>query len=210
MFKDRSEAGRLLSTHLLKFKSELPIVFAIPRGGVPVAYEIAKALNVSLELILIKKIGHPSNKEYAIGAASINDYFISPGENVSKTYIEEEVSSVRKRLKEMQVKFFTEQTPKNIRDKVVILVDDGIATGKTISETISVLRKLGPKKIIVAAPVASKHSVNELLRQADEVITILNPDELYAIGTFYENFSQVSDEDVIQILKKSEISHIAV
>ena len=210
MFKDRLEAGRLLAKHLLQFKKESPIIFAIPRGGVPVAYSVAKALNVDLELIFIKKIGHPDNKEYAIGAAGLNDYYISPGEDVSKTYIEEELLSVRQRLKEMQAKYHSGKTPTNIKGKIVIIVDDGIATGKTIYETISVLKKLEPKLIIVATPVASKHAVKELSRIADEVITLLNPDELFAIGSFYENFQQLSDEDVNYYMKNSKLNNAIV
>lgn len=203
-FKDRSDAGRLLAPYLLPFKKDLPVICAIPRGGVPVAYEIAKALNLPLNLVFIKKIGHPSNKEYAIGAASLDDYYISPDEDISNVYIKEELSSVRKRLSEMKEIFLKNKKETDLKNKVVIVVDDGIATGKTISATISLLKKSSPKKIIIAVPVASGHSVDELSKKADQVIAVLQPDELHAIGSFYENFNQLNDEEVNELLNKKE------
>ncbi len=202
IFKDRNVAGKLLARQLLQFKNDSPVICAIPRGGVPVANEIAKALNAPLNLVFIKKIGHPSNKEYAIGAASLEDYYISPDEEVSSEYIKEQLSEVRVRLKEMKEKFLQKSKQTELKNKVVIVVDDGIATGKTITATVSLLRKSFPKKIIVATPVASKHSVNELSGKADQVITVITPKELFAIGSFYENFNQLTDEDVIEILNK--------
>jgi putative phosphoribosyl transferase len=210
MFKNRSEAGKLLAKLLFQYKNDSPVICAIPRGGVPVANEIARALNAPLNLVFMKKIGHPSNKEYAIGAAGIEDFYISPDENASPIYIKEEVSRVRERLNEMKEKFLKNTKQTDIKNKVVIIVDDGIATGKTIAATISVLRKSFPKKIIVATPVASKHSVNELSEIADQVITITTPDELFAIGSFYENFRQLTDEDVIDILHKRKAVKTAI
>lgn len=210
IFKDRTEAGKLLANKLLRFKNKAPIVLAIPRGGVPVAYEVANLLHAELSIILIKKIGHPKNKEYAIGAVGTDEYFISPGEEASKSYIEEEVSSIRFRLKEMKEKFMPGKEDTDIKNRIVIVVDDGIATGKTMLVTVSALRKSDPKKIIVAVPVASGHSVIELSQVADEVITVENPNELFAIGSFYESFNQITDEDVIQILNKKELNLAAI
>jgi putative phosphoribosyl transferase len=202
MFQDRIEAGTLLAAKLRKYKSEEGIVLAVPRGGIPVAYAVAKALNFPVEVVLTKKIGHPGNKEYAIGAASLTDYFVVPHANVSDLYIREEVKRIRERLKEMYKKFMGDAEPENITGKTVIVIDDGIATGNTLLATIHVLRKSKPRKIIIAVPVASRSAVEKLAQEADEVVVVLVPDEFYGVGAFYENFEQVTDEEVMFYLSK--------
>ena len=127
MFRNRTEAGILLAERLAKFKGENGIVLAVPRGGVPVAYQVAKELNMPLEVILTKKIGHPNNKEFAIGAASLHDYFVVPHSGVSSDYVEQELQRIRKRLREMQLAFMGKNKPEDLRGKTVIVVDDGIA-----------------------------------------------------------------------------------
>lgn len=195
-FKDRIDAGLQLSVKLKKFQHHPGIVLAVPRGGVPVAYAVARELDLPLQLILTKKIGHPMNKEYAIGAASMNDYFVIPHENVTDEYIRDEVERVQDKLKEMYVKFMGEEKPENLEGKTVIVIDDGIATGNTLLATVSVLRKSKPGKIIIAAPVASFSAVQKLSQQADEVITVMIPDEFYGVGAFYDDFKQVDDDEV--------------
>jgi len=202
MFRNRIDAGLMLADKLKKYKNENGIVLAVPRGGVPVAYAVAKELNLPVEIILTKKIGHPVNKEYAIGAASLNDYFIIPHNDVSELYIQTEVKKIRQRLKEMYKKFMGDKEPENITNKTVIVIDDGIATGNTLLGTVQVLRKNNPGKIVIAAPVASKSAVLKLSKEADEVVVILMPDEFYGVGAFYENFDQVSDEEVLFYLNK--------
>ena len=202
MFRDRKEAGFLLALKLKKYKDEPGIVLAVPRGGVPVAYEVAKELGFPIEVILTKKIGHPMNKEYAIGAASLSGYFILPHENVSEQYIQQEVKSIRSRLKEMYKIFMGDKEPENLKGKTVIVIDDGIATGNTLMGTVNVLRKSNPGKIVIGVPVASKSAVQKLSKEVDEVVAVIIPEEFYGVGAFYEDFEQVSDEEVMFYLDK--------
>jgi len=202
MFTDRIEAGILLAAKLKKYKDEPGIILAVPRGGVPVAYAVATELDFPVEVVLTKKIGHPMNKEYAIGAASLTDYFVEPHENVSDAYIQQELIRIRKRLREMYAKFMGEEKPASLEGKTVIVIDDGIATGNTILSTIQVLRKSNPGKIIIAVPVAAQSAVNKISRIADEVITVITPHIFHGVGAFYKDFSQVSDEEVIFYLNR--------
>ena len=187
---------------LKKFKGNAVVIMAIPRGGVPVAYTVAKELDFPIEVILTKKIGHPVNKEYAIGAASLSEYFVIPHREVTQEYIESELKTIRIRLKEMQEKFMGDISPQNLEGKTVIIVDDGMATGNTILCTVNILKKSKPGKIIVAVPVASQDAIEKLAAEVDEVITVLSPLEFYGVGAFYENFKQVDDKEVIFYLDK--------
>lgn len=200
MFQNRIAAGELLAEKLARYKNEKGIVLAIPRGGVPVAYAVAKALDFPIEIVLTKKIGHPMNKEYAIGAASLTDFFVVPHEGVTMEYIEQELKEVRIRLKEMQRLYLGDRKPVKLEGKTIIIVDDGIATGNTILGTIRLLRKTHPKKIVIAVPVASRNAVEKLSQEADEVVVVLKPNELRSVGAFYEDFDQVNDEEVLSCL----------
>ena len=202
MFKNRVEAGLLLAAKLKKYKNDPGIVLAVPRGGVPVAYAAAKELGFPIEIILTKKIGHPMNKEYAIGAASLTDYFIIPHQNISEEYIQQEVERIRTRLKEMYKIFMGVREPESLEGKTVIVIDDGIATGNTLMGTVNVLRKSKPGKIVIGVPVASKSAVQKLSKEVDEVVAVLIPEEFYGVGAFYEDFEQVSDEEVNFYLDK--------
>lgn len=202
MFRDRVQAGLLLASKLRKYKNDPGIVLAVPRGGVPVAYAVAKELGFPIEVILTKKIGHPFNKEYAIGAASLTDYFVLPHENVSEAYIQKEIALIRRRLKEMYKIFMGDREPEKLEGKTVIVIDDGIATGNTLMGTINILRKSKPGKIIIAVPVASKSAVKKLSKEVDEVIALLIPEEFHGVGSFYLDFEQVTDEEVILYLDK--------
>ena len=192
----------LLASRLRKYKNEPGIVLAVPRGGVPVAYAIARQLNLDVEVILTKKIGHPMNKEYAIGAASLNDYFIIPHEGVSEEYIQQELTTIRSRLQKMYKMFMGDRYPQPLDGKTVILVDDGIATGNTLLGTVRVLQKSRPRKIIIGVPVASRDAVQKLSKEVDELVSLIIPEEFYGVGAFYEDFAQVSDEEVMFYLDK--------
>lgn len=202
MFKDRIEAGMLLAAKLRKYKNDPGVVLAIPRGGVPVAYAVARELGFPIEVALTKKIGHPMNKEYAIGAASLTDYFITPHEYVPEEYIQKELKDIRIRLKEMYKRFMGDHEPDKLEGKTVIVIDDGIATGNTILGTVHVLQKSKPGKIIIGVPVASQSAVRKLSKEVDEVVAVMIPEEFYGVGAFYEDFTQVSDEEVMLYLDK--------
>lgn len=202
MFRDRIEAGELLAAKLKKYKNTSGVVLAVPRGGVPVAYAVAKELDFPVEVVLTKKIGHPMNKEYAIGAASLTDYFVIPHENVSEEYIQEELKLIHANLKKMYTRFMNDRDPIDIKGKTVIIIDDGIATGNTLLGTVHVLRKSKPGKVVIGVPVASKSAMRKLSNEVDEVVAVMVPNEFYGVGAFYEDFEQVSDEEALFYLDK--------
>ena len=193
MFRNRIHAGMLLARKLKKFKNTGAVILAIPRGGVPVACIIATKLYCHMELILSKKIGHPANKEYAIGAASLTDHFIIPHTKVT--------ANVRARLVEMQDRFLLYKK-ENLTGKVILLVDDGIATGNTLLSTVQLISKNNPSKVIIAVPVASRSAVIMLSNFVDEIIVLNIPSQFYGVGAFYSDFTQVTDEEVIFYLDK--------
>ncbi|WP_336518425.1 phosphoribosyltransferase [Pollutibacter soli] len=202
MFRDRIEAGLLLAAKLKKYKNDPGVVLAVPRGGVPVAYAVARELGLPIEIVLTKKIGHPMNKEYAIGAASLTDYFIVPHEYVSEEYIQQQLKEIRTRLRVMYRRFMGDREPENLTGKTVIVIDDGMATGNTVLGTVHVLKKSNPGKIIIGVPVASENAVKLLSEEVDDVVTVLIPEEFYGVGSFYEDFRQVSDDEVMFYLDK--------
>jgi putative phosphoribosyl transferase len=202
MYYDRIDAGLILANELMAYKAEPGVVLAVPRGGVPIAYYVAVQLGYVLDLLLTKKIGHPTNKEYAIGAVSLHDRYVVHHEGVSQEYINQETEKIREKLKEMYVKFMDDKLPADIHGKTVIIVDDGIATGNTLLSTIRMLKKSNPSKIIIAVPVASKHAIEKLRGMVDKIICPLVPDTFYGVGAFYKNFDQVSDEEVMMYLNR--------
>jgi putative phosphoribosyl transferase len=202
MYYDRIDAGLILANELMKYKGEPGLVLAVPRGGVPIAYYVAVQLGFALDLLLTKKIGHPTNREYAIGAVSLHDRYIVHHQGVSQEYINMETEKIREKLREMYIKFMDDKAPADIQDKTVIIVDDGIATGNTLLSTIRMLKKANPSKIIIAVPVASKHAIDRLKELVDEIVCPLIPDSFYGVGAFYKNFDQVSDEEVMMYLNR--------
>lgn len=215
MFRDRIDAGLQLARRLKKYRGDPGVVLAVPKGGVPVAYAVARELGFPLEVILTKKIGHPVNKEYAIGAVSLTDEFIIPHSNVPQEYIDDEIKRVRKNLKEMQRKFMISE-PEDLKGKTVIIIDDGIATGNTLLMTVQMLKKKSPAKMVIAVPVASHNAVWKLKGEVDEVIAVIVPTEFYGVGAFYHNFEQVEDSEVMHCLqrlrkemKRTSLNHIS-
>lgn len=206
IFKDRIAAGELLASRLEKYKDKKAIVIAIPRGGVPLGYVIAQKLNLPLEIVLSKKIGHPTNKEYAIGAVTLKNMILSDAAlSVSNNYIEEEAKKIRAILAERYNDYYGEKTPLKLKDKILIVVDDGIATGNTILSTIGMLHEEKPKKIVIAIPVASQSALQKLQKSAfiKEIVCLLSPVNFHAVGQFYENFDQVDDLEVKLLLNKT-------
>lgn len=208
IFKDRIEAGDLLAAKLERFKNEDAIVLAIPRGGVPLGYVVAKHFNIPLELVLSKKIGHPLHKEFAIGAVTLNSRVLSEAASeVSSSYIEEETKEIRSLLLGQYRDFYGDKASANLKDKVAIIIDDGVATGNTMVSTIEMLHREKPKKIVVAIPVSSQSALLKLQNSPliDEVICLLAPIDFRAVGRFYENFDQVDDAEVKRLLNKMSV-----
>lgn len=207
MFTNRVEAGMLLAEKLINYSNNKDaIIVTIPRGGVPVAFEITKNLNLPLEIILSKKIGHPLNKEYAIGAVTLKNKILNdsiPG--ISELYIKEETKRVREILKQRFQRYYINRTPLNFKDKIVILVDDGVATGNTLLSSIELIHLEEPSSIIVALPVAPPGTLKKIkeLPSVTTTICLLSPINFRAVGQFYEDFNQVSDVEVVELLKKA-------
>ncbi|MDP3946056.1 MAG: phosphoribosyltransferase family protein [Lutibacter sp.] len=207
MFTNREEAGKLLANKLTNYKDNNEVVIvAIPRGGVPVGYEIANKLNIPLEIVLSKKIGHPFNKEYAIGAVTLENSILSDAaKEVSPVYIYDETEQVRALLKQRHQLYYGEKKPMTLKDKIVVLVDDGIATGNTIISCIQLLQLQKPSKIVVSLPVAPNSALRKIreMPEVNEVICLSAPVNFQAVGQFYEEFDQVNDNEVVALLKKA-------
>jgi putative phosphoribosyl transferase len=201
MIRNREEAAYMLTERLAKYKGQDGVVLAIPRGGVPIGAIIAKELGMPLEVILSKKIGHPSNPEFAIGSVSLDSVQIDEEQYIPQTYIQAETERIRKLLHENYKLFMGKRTPQPLKDRVLILVDDGIATGNTLIATINLVKKQHPKKIVVAVPVAPPSALVHIGAMVDDVICLLAPPDFYAVGQFYQEFYQVSDEEVIDLLQ---------
>lgn len=204
-FKDRKDAAMKLIPYLEKYKNEPGVILAVPRGGVPIAYYIAKKYNMPLELLMTKKIGHPSNPEFAIGAVSLEGYIVDEELNIPKSFIDENVLKIRKNLEERYTYFMGNKKPVDLENKVVIIIDDGIATGNTILSSIKMLRKRKPKKIVVAVPVAPLQTVLKIKKVVDDFICPYIPENFIGVGLHYDDFSQVNDNEVIRLLR--EVNH---
>lgn len=209
LFKDRSEAGHLLADKLQKFKDQKDIlVLGLARGGMVVAYEVATALSLPLNVVVPRKIGAPGNPELALGSIMedgkgvFNQSLIRYLE-VPDSYIQNEIKKEQAKAKQ-RLSIYRAKTPMpEIRDQTIILVDDGIATGSTMRGAIEVIKNLGAKQVIVAVPVSSSDAYHLIEEKADEVICLSVPEDFLGVGMFYQNFNQTQDEEVVQLLEKA-------
>ena len=207
LFLDRMDAGEKLTDSFYKFKDEDVIVLAVPRGGLEIAYDTIKKFGFKWDLIIPRKIGAPHNKEFAIGAVSVDGSYFLNNEyvqmfGISQDYIENEVLEQIKEIKRRMKEYRGVDTFPEVNDKTVIIIDDGIATGFTILAVIKAVKKQGAKKIILAIPVGPRETIEEFKELVDEVICLYIPDEFYAVGSYYVNFEQVTDEQVFKIIKE--------
>ncbi len=208
-FTDRVDAGMRLASSLKNFSGKKGIVLAIPRGGVVVGYEIAKMLNLPLDVIIPRKIGAPDNPELAIGAVAedgtaILDNRLIAYLGVSKEYIKEETERQIKEI-ERRLKLYRHDTSyPNLKGFDVIVVDDGIATGSTMKAALASVKNRGAVSVTVAVPVGPPSTIEELNEIADRVVCLYEPEYFQAIGEFYSNFSQTEDEEVIKLLRESK------
>lgn len=204
MFKNREEAGKRLAQRLENFKGTNAVVLAIPRGGLPIGAAIADHLNLPLDVVLSKKIGHPNNKEYAIGAVSLESLVLDQqAAKVPGPYITEQVAHIRDLLKERQSMYYKDRDKVSVHNRTVIVTDDGIATGNTALSTIELIHHEGPERIILAIPVAPRSAIDKLKESPyiDQIICLETPFVFHAVGAFYEHFDQVSDEEAISYLQ---------
>lgn len=206
-FRDRIDAGEKLVQKLLFYK-ELPevVVVGLPRGGVPVAYQIAEALNLPLDITCPRKIGAPFNHEYAIGAITetgeriFNEVAIAR-HHIPAEYIEKEVKKELKVAQERLIKYRGDMPLREFNEKTVILVDDGLATGLTMKAAIHSMKKMGVKKIVMAIPVASPDALQEINSLVESSICLQTPSYFEAVGQFYHDFRPTTDDEVIELLK---------
>ena len=205
LLKDRSEAGRRLADRLVCYQDEHPVVLALPRGGVPVAFEIARRLGCPLDVLIARKIGAPGNPEYGLGAiAEDGNRWIDERRMREAGYSLREISPTIA-AEEMETRRRAEayrhgRPPIEVRDRFVILVDDGVATGGTLRVAIRSVRARHPRRLVVALGVAPQDTLRELAREADEVVAVLVPKVFFAVGEWYVHFDQVSDREVERLL----------
>jgi len=209
MFEDRKEAGQKLAVALASYKNDKPIVLAIPRGGVEVGFYVADFLQAQLSIIMVRKLPFPYNPEAGFGAIAedgtvflLEDVSITVPPDTIKKIIKEQNAEVKRRIKILR----KGQPLPEIKDRTVILVDDGIAMGSTMRAAVTLCRNKGAKKVVVAAPVTAPSTAAEFKRIADDVIILEKPANFHAVAQVYRNWYDVSDEEVIGIMEKLQIS----
>jgi len=210
IFKDRVEAGKMLAEKCLHLKGTADVlVFGIPRGGLPVAFEIAKVLRCPLDVFLVRKLGLPYHEELAMGAIAqggikyLNEDVIGYS-RVTESDIQAVVVKEQQELDRRYAKYRGNRKPFNLVGKTVILVDDGLATGATMKAAILAVKTQQPKKVIVATPVSAQDTCREIAEMVEEVICIEAPEWFSAVGEWYQSFPQTTDEEVIEILKQGD------
>ena len=212
---NRTEAGRLLAKKLAAYANRSDVlVLGLPRGGVPVAFEVAKALNLPLDICLVRKLGVPGHKELAMGAIAMGGVMVLNDEvikwrRISRQAIDAVARRERLELRRRDRLYRGDRPIPDLRNRTVILIDDGIATGSTLRAAIAALRKLQPKSIVVAVPVAPPSTCNQLQAEVDEVVCLRTPEPLSSISLWYEDFSQTTDEEVRHLLARAACKQAA-
>lgn len=207
-FKDRTDAGQKLALQLHKYSQMANgIVIGLPRGGVPVAYEVAQALKLSLDIVCPRKIGAPGNPEFALGAVTESGEGIIDADlvqmlGVDADYLQAEIESERKEAQHRLEYYRKGLPPRILRGKTVIIIDDGLATGATMKAALASIRKESPEKVVVAVPVSPSETLEEMKELADEVVCLEIPLFFQAVGQFYEDFGQTTDKEVICLLQE--------
>lgn len=214
LFRDRTEAGRELAHRLAAYTADPDaIVLALPRGGVPVAFEVAEALKLPLDIVVVRKIGLPGQDEFAIGAiargARVMNQDLTHQLALDDAVIEQIVAREQRELERREHTYRGQRPAPDLRDRILILVDDGLATGSSMRAAIAALRQQRPARLIVAVPVAAGSICNEMEAYADEVLCLETPPNFRAVGLWYRDFSQITDGEVIDLLERNRKASIA-
>ncbi len=209
LFRDRREAGRLLAARLGSYANRPDVlVLALPRGGVPVAYEAARALHAPLDIFLVRKLGTPGQEELALGAIAsggvrvLNDDVLHALE-ITPEQVDRATERELPELERRERQYRAGRPPLNVQGRIVILVDDGLATGSSMRAAAAALHLLGPARIVVAVPVAAAATCERLRAEVDEVICLATPERFFAVGQWYHEFDQTSDEEVRNLLQEA-------
>ncbi|MDZ8051001.1 MAG: phosphoribosyltransferase [Aulosira sp. ZfuVER01] len=212
-FHTRTEAGKMLARELTAYTDcKDLLVLGLPRGGVPVAYEVAKLLGATLDICLVRKLGVPGHKELAMGAITsggirVLNYDVISSLGITNQTINQVTADELQELQRRDRVYRGDRPPLDVKNRTVIVVDDGIATGSTMRAAITMLQQQQPKRIVVAVPIAPPETCEELSNQVDEVVCLKMPERMYAVGVWYEDFSQTTDEEVRYLLgKQSAVS----
>jgi putative phosphoribosyl transferase len=211
-FLNRSEAGRQLAKQLTRYANRPDVlVLGLPRGGVPVAFEVAQRLHAPLDICLVRKLGVPGHKELAMGAIAADgvrvlNYDVVSWLGISSKTIDHVAVKELRELQRRDRAYRGDRPLPDIRDRTIILVDDGIATGSTMRAAIAILQQEQPRRIVVAVPVAPADTCDQLRAAVDEVVCLMMPEPFYAIGLWYENFAQTSDQEVCALLAPTMVS----
>ncbi len=207
MFRDRSDAGKKLAVALQEYRKSDPLILAIPRGGVEIGYEVAKALNADFSLLICRKLPYPDNPESGFGAiAEDGSLYINEAAAMAvpdaliEEIIQQQIGEIQRRIARLR----GGKPLPEIEGRTVILVDDGIAMGSTMHAAVTLCKKQGAEKIIVAVPVAGYHAIQEFRELVDGVVVLESPPNFYAVAQVYENWYDVSDEEVLEIMQKAE------
>lgn len=210
LFDDRRDAGRQLAAAAHGYAVEDPLVLALPRGGVPVAYEVAKALAAPMDLLFVRKIGAPGHPEYGIGAVVDGDNpQVVLSEMVDQlgipaAYVEQQKRRELEEIERRRRAYLGDREPLAIKGRTVMVVDDGIATGGTVRASLRALRSAEAGRLILAVPVAAGDTIESLRSEADEILCLATPDPFYAVGMHYRDFDQTSDEEVVRLLAQAQ------
>lgn len=210
LFADRRDAGRRLAERLGRFKDRHPVVIALPRGGVPVGFEIAKALDAPLDLALVRKIGAPYQPELAIAAVvdgehpeTVVNEVIAASLHVPEDYLQDEAARQLQEIDRRRQLYLGDRPRAGVGGHVAIVVDDGIATGATVRAALRAIRHGKPERLVLAVAVAPRDTLDRLRPEVDEIVCLAMPEPFYAIGPFYGDFTQIDDDQVIALLKQT-------